>query len=111
GALAVVNQSVYGDRFQHQPFVNKLSGIFLASIFAPALAQSDFAKVGIPITTAEFMELDLANYEKRSNHLWGQSHDNLHQFLRDKLGIQGDYTTEVDKAASGLVRSAFRRKP
>jgi hypothetical protein len=82
GSLAVANRLVLADRFPHELFVNKLSGVFLASVFAPALQASDFEKVGIPITTSEFLRLDLANYEKRLGQAWGHSPDDLQQFIR-----------------------------
>ena len=75
------------------------------------MQKSDFEKVGIPITTAEFLRLDLTNYEKRSAQVWGPWPDNLHQFIKDKLSIKNDYTTLVDQTASGLVWSALRRSP
>jgi hypothetical protein len=111
GSLAMANRIVFADQFQHEPFVNKSSGIFLACVFAPALEKSDFEKVGIPITTSEFLRLDLTNYDKRSAQVWGPSPDNLHQFIKDKLGVKNDYTTLVDQTASGLVWSALRRSP
>jgi len=111
GSLAVANRIVFADRFQHELFVNKSSGVFLAGVFAPALQKSDFEKVGIPITTAEFLRLDLTNYEKRSAQVWGPWPDNLHQFIKDKLSIKNDYTTLVDQTASDLVWSTLRRNP
>jgi len=111
GSLAVANRIVFADRFQHELFVNKSSGVFLACVFAPALQKSDFEEVGIPITTSEFQRLDLTNYDKRSAQVWGPSPDNLHQFIKDKLSIKDDYTTLVDQTASNLVWSALRRSP
>jgi hypothetical protein len=109
--LSTANGVIFGDRFQHQLFINRLSGVFLASLFAPALQMSDFEAVGVPITASEFLRLDLGNYDKRAGHPWGQSPDYLHQFIRDKLGVKADYTAEVNKVASGLVWNAFIRNP
>jgi hypothetical protein len=112
-SILAANRIVFADRFPHELFVNRLSGVLTAAVFAPAVQKSDFDKVGIPITNAEFQRLDLKNYNKRSDHVWGTAHDDLHQFLRDKLGVkegEGD-TRAVGKASSGLVRSAFLRNP
>ncbi len=111
GSLAQVNRVVFGNQFHHEAFVNRLSGIFTASVFAPALQRTDFEKAGIPITAAEFQQLDLQNYAKRSNQVWGNTHADLQQFIKDKLNIKEDYTAAVNTAASGLVQSAFRRDP
>jgi hypothetical protein len=111
GSLAVANRIVLADQFPNEWFVNKLSGVFLAGVFAPALQMSDFQKVGIPITTSEFQRLGLTSYEKRTDQVWGKSPDCLHQFIKDKLKIKQDYTRTVDETALGLVWSAFRRNP
>jgi hypothetical protein len=109
--LSAANGVIFGDRFQHEMFVNRLSGVFLASVFAPALQMSDFEAVGVPITDSEFLRLDLGNYDKRTGHPWVQSPDYLHQFIRDKLGVKADYTAEVNRVASRLVWNAFIRDP
>lgn len=111
GSIMMANRVVFAERFPHELFVNKLSGVFAAAVFAPALQKQDFAAVGIPITDDEFQRLDLHNYGKRSAQVWGTAPDDLQQFLKDKLGITEPYTQVIDKAASGLVRSAFRRNP
>ena len=111
GSIVAANHVVFAKMFPHEFFVNKMSGIFTAAVFAPALKQSDFASVGIPITDDEFQRLDLQDYGKRSAQVWGASHDDLLQFLKDKLGITDADSQVVEKAASGLVRSAFRRNP
>ena len=109
--LSAANSVVFGDRFQHEPFINKLSGVFLASIFAPALQMSDFEAAGIPLTATEFQRLDVTNYDRRLGHAWAQSPDYLHQLIKDRLGVTEDYTTEVDSTAARLVWSAFKRNP
>ena len=109
--LSAANSVVFGDRFQHEPFINKLSGVFLASIFAPALQMSDFEAAGIPLTATEFQRLDVTNYDRRLGHAWAQSPDYLHQLIKDRLGVTEDYTTEVDSKAARLVWSAFKRNP
>ena len=112
-SMLAANRIVFAKRFPHELFVNRLSGVLTAAVFAPAVKKSDFDKLGIPITDAEFQRLDLKNYNKRSDHVWGTAHDDLHQFLRDKLGVkagEGD-PMAVDKASSSLIRSAFLRNP
>ncbi len=112
-SILAANRVIFADQFPHELFVNRLSGVLSAAVFAPAMQKADFDKVGILITDAEFERLDLKNYNKRSYHVWAGEHDALHQFLRDKLGVkEGEPdTAAVGKAASGLVRSAFLRNP
>ena len=111
GLLVAANIIVFAQRFPHETFVLKLSGISLAAVFAPALQVADFEYAGIPVTGAEFQRLDLGNYDKRGRQLWGKSANDLQQFLRDKLNIQDDYTAAVDRTATRLVESAFLRDP
>jgi hypothetical protein len=110
-SVVIANRIVFADLFPHETFVVKLSGVLLASIFAPALQMSDFHKVGIPITTSEFQSLDLKNYERRSDQVWVNSPDRLNQFIMDKLKIKQFYSKEVDKTASGLFWNALKRNP
>jgi hypothetical protein len=111
GLLVAANSVVFAQRFPHETFVLKLSGVFLAGAFAPALQAADFEHAGIPVTPEEFQRLDLGNYDKRDAQVWGPSADDLQQFLRDKLNIHQDYTADVDRAAIRLVESAFLRDP
>ena len=80
-SMLAANRIVFAKRFPHELFVNRLSGVLTAAVFAPAVKKSDFDKLGIPITDAEFQRLDLKNYNKRSDHVWGTEHDDLHQFF------------------------------
>jgi hypothetical protein len=111
GTLMAANLLVFADRFPGEFWVNRMSGVFLASVFAPALQPVDFDNVGIPITDAKFRRMDLANYDKRPGQVWGKSSDDLHQFLKNTYGVTADNTVVVDKAARGLVRSALLRDP
>jgi hypothetical protein len=96
GSVMGANRIVFAQYFPGEVFVTKLSGVFLAGVFAPALAPSDFAHAGIALTTQEFRALDLGNYDKRAVQVWGPA---------------ANYTAAVDRAASKLVRSALLRNP
>jgi hypothetical protein len=111
GSLMVANWFVFADRYPGELFVNKLSGVLLAGTYAPALQPEDFDHAGIPITNAEFRRLKLANYDKRLGQVWGSSSDDLHQLIKNKLGITDGYTTAVDETARRLVWSAAMRDP
>ncbi|GAB0116277.1 hypothetical protein [Acidisoma sp. 7E03] len=111
--LAVVgaNRVMFAKEFPGQFFATKLSGVFLAGVFTPALHPEDFARAGIPVTAEEYAKLDLSNYQKRVVQVWGHDPSDLHQLIKDKLHISADYTAAVDRAASKLVASAFERDP
>jgi hypothetical protein len=111
GLLLAANSLVFAQRFHGEVFVTKLSGVFLAGVFAPALKIADFRHAGIAVTPAEFQSLKLDDYDKRVTQVWGQSPDDLQHFLREKLNVHDDYTAKVDHAASALVKSAFLRDP
>lgn len=111
GAVAGANRLMFAHRFPNQVFVTKLSGVFLAGVFAPALTEADFHHAGIPITHPEFEKLDLSDYGKRVIQVWGHDHSDLQQLIRDNLHITGDYASAIDKAASRLVMSALKRDP
>jgi hypothetical protein len=111
GSLLVSNSIVFADKYPHELFLDRLDGVRLASVYAPALQMSDFQKVGIPITTSEFRRLDLTNYNKRNSHIHKNSPYCLNQFIKDKRKINQDYTRIVDETAKGLVWNAFRRNP
>ena len=109
--LAGANSVVFRDRFPNELFVTKLSGVFLAAVFAPALDIDDFARAGIPATPAEFAALDLHNYDKRLKQVWGGPPFTLQLYIGAKLGIQEEYTRAVDAASMRLVESALLRHP
>jgi hypothetical protein len=109
--LVGANRVVFRQQFPDELFTTKLSGVFLAAVFAPALEMQDFASAGIPITQAEFRALDLGNYDRRLLHVWGGPGVTLQQFIAYSLGITQLYTQAVDRAAFRLVASAARRSP
>jgi len=109
--LACANRVVFREQFPHELFTTKLSGVFLAAVFAPALELPDFASAGIPITQAEFRALDLGNYDRRVLQVWGGPGATLQSFIAYKLGISAPYTQAVDRASFRLVASAARRSP
>jgi hypothetical protein len=109
--MAASNAMVFAKRFPNEIFVTKLSGDFLAGVFAPALQPVDFARAGVPVTAKQFQSLDLANYGKRLAQVWGSDPDDLHHFLRERLGAQDDYAATLDKTCMRLVKSAFLRDP
>ena len=111
GAITGANRVVFAKQFPGETFVNKLSGVFLAGVFAPALKQVDFRNAGIPITSEEFEKLDLSDYEKRDKQVWGHHHTDLQQLIEDNLHVAGAYNTTVNQAAWRLVMSAVRRDP
>lgn len=111
GAVASANRLMFAQRFPGEVFVTKLSGVFLAGVFAPVLTEADFRHAGIPITPQEFEKLDLADYGKRVTQVWGTEHSDLQQLIKDNLHITGDYNAAIDKAASRLIMSALKRDP
>jgi hypothetical protein len=112
GCVAVANQLMFSQEFPDEIFVTKLSGVFLAGVFAPALTQADFHNAHIPITSQEYDQLDLGKYEKRVTQVWGNQHSDLQQLIKDNLHItDAPYSAAVDRAASRLVMSALKRNP
>lgn len=111
GVTVGANRVVFATEFPGQLFVNKLSGVFLAGVFAPALTQSDFQHAAIPITAQEFKNLDLSDYAKRNAQVWGDRHTDLQQLIKDNLHITDAYSRELNRAAWRLVISAVERDP
>ena len=111
GTLVAANWFVFADRYPGELFVNRLSGVLLAGVFAPALQPADFDNVGIPITVAEFQRMELTDYNRRPLQIWGNTPDYLHQFLKNTYGITSGYAAVVDKAARDLFWSALMRDP
>jgi hypothetical protein len=111
GLQIAANRAVFRTTFPHETFVMKNSGVFLAGVFAPALAPQDFAKVGAPVSQAEFDQLDLKNRALRNAQIWATAPRFEHQLLKNKLHRQEDYSAEVDRASKALVISAFERNP
>lgn len=111
GLQLAANRVMFRQEFPHETFVMKNSGVFLAGVFAPALAPADFAKVGAPISQADFDQLDLKNRPLRNAQIWATNHRFLHELLKEKLNTTDDYSAAVDHAAKGLVFGAFRRDP
>jgi hypothetical protein len=111
GCVIASNGVVFSKQFPGEHFVTKLSGVFLAGVFAPAVSEADFAKADIPITSAEFAKLNLGDYGKRVRQVWNKDPDDLQQFLKDKLGVRQDYDARVDSAATALVKAAAIRAP
>jgi hypothetical protein len=110
-SIVLANWFVFADRYPGELFVDKLSGVLLASTFAPALQPADFEHAGIPITNAQFVELRLANYNRRLAQAWGRSPGDLNQFIKNTLGVEHNYTAVVERAARNLVWSALMRDP
>jgi hypothetical protein len=110
-SIVVANWFVFADRYPGELFVNKLSGVLLASTFAPALQPADFWHAGIPITNAQFAGLRLANYNRRPAQTWGGSPSDLNQFIRNTLGVEQNYTAVVERVAGRLVWNALMRDP
>lgn len=110
-ALAGTNSVLFGDRFHHSIFLNKLSGVFLAGQYAPALQPEDFANAGIPLSAEEFARLQLWNYDKRAAQVWGGRADDLVPFLQARLRIPNIYDSTLNSKARLLVRSALHRDP
>jgi len=110
GILAGTNSIAFSKWFPGEVFVNKLSGIMLASTFAPALQMTDFEKAGIPITPEEFSNLDLGDYDRRLAHTWSASTEYLGYFLQKKLHVN-NVDKQFDAAATRLVTNAFLRNP
>lgn len=111
GCVAVANHFAFEKEFPGQFFTAKISSEGLVTIFSPALTQNDFAQAGIPITTSEYEKLDLSNYQKRNNQLWGTEHNDLIQLIKDNLHIHGNYQEATNEASKRLIRRALINNP
>ncbi len=110
-SLAATNMVAYGDRFQHRPFVNRLSGVFLMGVFAPALQQSDFRAAGVPLDAATFSSFRSAEYSRRGNQVWDTSGPTIRLFLEDHFRATDPYDARVDSTCRALVIHAAERDP
>jgi hypothetical protein len=111
GLQLAANRVVFKTTFPGETFLMKESGVFLAGVFAPALEPQDFAKVGAPVSQAEFDRLNLKNRPLRNAQIWATVPGFEHQLLKDKLHHPEDYSAVVDHASKALVVNAFKRDP
>jgi hypothetical protein len=111
GFQLAANHVLFRQRFPHETFMIKNSGVFLAGVFSPALAPADFAKAGVPISQPEFDQMNLKYRPYRNAQIWARSPRFLHQMLEDKLKTTDEYSGAVDHAAKALVFNALQRDP
>ena len=110
-SLAAANSAVFSQQFGHKPFVNKLSGAFLMGVFAPALAKEDFENAGIHLSDGEFADLELSNFDKRGQQVWGSDARSARFLVMSRLGVSDQYSDVVDKTCRHIALNAVRRNP
>ena len=109
--LVAANGVVFANRFPGERFITKLSGVFLLGTFAPALVADDFRAAGLDVSDSDIQALDLQDYDKRSNQIWGDDIHSAQVLIRQRLGVSKDYTALVDRVSSRVVMHAALRDP
>ncbi|MBE7210305.1 MAG: hypothetical protein INR65_04745 [Gluconacetobacter diazotrophicus] len=111
GATLEANHLAFGHRFEHSAFTNRLSGVFLAGVFAPALRAEDFRRAGIDVGDAEVAAMQLDQYDARVAQVWGAEPFWMRNVIARHLHASDVYDERTDRAAHRTVMAALRRDP
>ncbi|WP_419729454.1 hypothetical protein [Lichenicola sp.] len=110
GVLAAANHVVFARQYPGEIFLNRFSGIFLMSVFSPAITAPDIRSAGIAVTDDEVRDMRLEDYDLRTDQIWGTEPYWLRNRILSSLHAQG-YDARADHTASRIVHAAFRRDP
>ncbi|NHN86765.1 hypothetical protein GOB93_19385 [Acetobacter musti] len=111
GLLTGANGLIFRDRLPQPFFLNRLSGVFSAGVFAPAIAAEDIRAAGIPVTDEQMRLMRLGDYHLRLAQVWGSDPTWLRQVVMKSCHTTDEYNPAVNTVMGRITRHAFLRNP